>query len=378
MSTPRFGVTNVSCSDLPDSPAQLVAPKILWSLLNVLGNAVAHYFKFHSLDEIRAEVARQDLCLRFDEDLSPLFRPVRVGKLTVGNALCIQPMEGCDGTDDGRPDELTFRRYRRFGAGGAKLIWGEAAAVALEARANPRQLVIGDSTIAGIAQIYRECRQAHVDTFGTDTGLVVGLQLTHSGRYSHQKPLIAVRCPLLDPRTREAYLLSDAELDRLPDLYVKAARLARDVGFQFVDVKQCHRYLLNELLGARGRPGPYGGSFENRTRLARTIIQRIRDEVPDLLIATRLNVFDGVPHGSDRGSGEATWGTDCYDASVPDLSEPLRWIAQMRCLGVDLVNVSLGNPYASPHLIRPFEVPPPDGYETPEHPLVWASIGTSV
>ncbi|MGL4555834.1 MAG: NADH:flavin oxidoreductase [Gemmataceae bacterium] len=331
---------------------------------------MAVYFKFHSLDDIRAEVDRLGLSLRFDPDLSPLLRPVRVGPLTAGNALCIQPMEGCDCTPDGHPDELTFRRYRRFGAGGAKLIWGEAAAVAEEARANPRQLLINDATIGGIARMFTECRQAHVEAFGSDDGLVVGLQLTHSGRYSHRRPLTAVPCPLLDPRTRDQRLLTDEELDRLPDLYVKAARLARDVGFHFVDVKQCHRYLLNELLGARGRPGPYGGDFENRTRLARTIFERLRAEVPGVVVTTRMNVFDGVPFGGDRGGGEAVWGADCWDAGVPDLTEPIRWVGEMRDLGVAMVNVSLGNPYASPHLIRPFEYPPPDGYETPEHPLI--------
>ena len=61
-------------------------------------------------------------------------------------------------------------------------------------------------------------------------------------------------------------------------------------------MKQCHRYLLNELLGARNRPGPFGGSFENRTRLARDIFQAIRAAVPTLVIlATRLNIFDGIP-----------------------------------------------------------------------------------
>src|SRR5262245_38692899 len=186
------------------------------------GRAVAVYFKFHSLDDIRSEVQRLGLSLRFDEDLAPLLRPVRIGPLTAGNALCIQPMEGCDCTPDGHPDELTFRRYRRFGAGGAKLIWGEAAAVTDEARANPRQLLISDATIGGIAKMFNECRQAHIDTFGSDAGLVIGLQLTHSGRYSCRQPLIAVRCPLLDPRTKNPRILTDEELDRLPDLYVHA------------------------------------------------------------------------------------------------------------------------------------------------------------
>ena len=55
---------------------------------------------------------------------------------------------------------------------------------------------------------------------------------------------------------------------------------------------------------------------------------------------------------------------------TPDLAEPLAWVAEMRTLGVQLVNVTMGNPYAQPHFGRPFETPPPDSYESPEHPLI--------
>jgi NADPH2 dehydrogenase len=218
------------------------------------------------------------------------------------------------------------------------------------------------------------------------------LQLTHSGRYSYRRPLLAFHDPILDPRTvvdkatgstvdPEYPLLDDDYLRRLPEHYVTAARLAQRVGFQFVDVKQCHRYLLSELLAAKTRPGQYGGSLENRTRLARDIITAIRSEVPGLVVATRLNVYDGIPYRkrADGDEGEpcpwrppvqSAWGTCADDPFQPDLTEPLWWVGEMRRLGVALVNVSMGNPYATPHVIRPFEYPPPDGYETPEHPLI--------
>jgi 2,4-dienoyl-CoA reductase-like NADH-dependent reductase (Old Yellow Enzyme family) len=352
---------------------------------------VARYFKFHSVDDLQAESACLGLDLRFSSDFSPLFRPVRIGPLRAGNSLCIQPMEGCDGTPDGRPDELTFRRYRRFGDGGAKLIWGEAAAVLEEGRANPRQLLVGPDTAADLERLLRECRQAHRAAWGSEEDLVVGLQLTHSGRYSYRRPLLACHCPVLDPRTvadkvtgrvvDEGYpLLDDDYLYRLIDRYVEAAKIAWRVGFQFVDLKQCHRYLLSELLGARTRPGPFGGSLENRTRLARTVLERIGAEVPGLVLASRLNVFDSIPFrtGPD-GAGEpcpwqppvlTSWGTCADEPLQPDLAEPLWWIGEMTRLGVALVNVSMGNPYASPHIIRPFEYPPPDGYHTPEHPFI--------
>jgi 2,4-dienoyl-CoA reductase-like NADH-dependent reductase (Old Yellow Enzyme family) len=353
---------------------------------------VARYFKFHSVTDIAGEANRLGLDLRFTEDFTPLFRPVPVGPLKAGNALAIQPMEGCDCTLEGEPDELTFRRYRRFGAGGAKLIWGEAAAVLDEGRANPRQLLLTERNASAIERLLRDCRQAHCDVMGQDGDLLVGLQLTHSGRYSHRRPLIAFHDPLLDPRTLadkatgrpvdETYpLLTDDYLERLPDYYVAAARLAYRIGFQFIDVKQCHRYLLSELLAAKTRPGRFGGSLENRTRLARTILERIRIEVPGLVLASRLNLFDGIPYRKcqkeDIGEPcpwqppvQCAWGTREDDPLQPDLTEPLWWIGEMVRLGVTLLNVSLGNPYASPHLLRPFEYPPPDGYETPEHPLI--------
>jgi 2,4-dienoyl-CoA reductase-like NADH-dependent reductase (Old Yellow Enzyme family) len=351
------------------------------------GIVLARYYKFRTVEELQAANERLGLDLRFRSNLEPLFQAVRIGPMRAGNALCIQPMEGCDGTLDGRPGELTLRRYRRFGAGGAKLIWGEATAVVEEGRANPRQLLLAEHTLPDLARMLHECRRA----CGNADDLVVGLQLTHSGRYSYRRPLPAIHDPLLDPRTVVDQsicrfvdvnypLISDDELGRLTDHYIAAARLAYRAGFQFVDVKQCHRYLLNELLAARTRPGPYGGSLENRTRLARDIITGIRAEVPDLVIATRLNLYDGLPYRrGTNGVGEpcpyqapvqSIWGARSDDPHQPDLSEPLAWIAEMTRLGVGLVNVSLGNPYASPHLLRPFEYPPPDGYETPEHPLV--------
>jgi 2,4-dienoyl-CoA reductase-like NADH-dependent reductase (Old Yellow Enzyme family) len=354
---------------------------------------VARYFKFHSIADLAAAASQLGLDLRFSDDFTPLFRPVNIGPLRAGNSLCIQPMEGCDGTLDGRPDELTYRRYQRFGAGGAKLIWGEATAVVPEGRATPRQLLLNDSTVPDFERMLQVCRQAHREAVGSDDDLVVGLQLTHSGRYSHPKPLLAFHDPILDPRTivdkstgrtvDASYpLLSDDYLDRLVDHYVAASKLTYRCGYQFVDIKQCHRYLLNEVLAAKTRPGKYGGSLENRTRLARNIIAAVRAEVPGLVIGVRLSVFDCIPYrkqAGTEGTGEpcpwtppvqSAWGSREDNPLEPDLAEPLAHLDDMVKLGVGLLNVSMGSPYATPHVTRPFEYPPPDGYETPEHPLI--------
>lgn len=349
---------------------------------------MSRYFKYKSLDDLVHDIAarRLEADLAPTTDLAPLLQPATVGGRTVGNRLAVQPMEGCDATNDGHPDELTFRRYRRFGDGGAKLIWGEAAAVVPEARANPRQLICDRSRADGLARLLETTRSAHRDAWGNnDHDLLVGLQLTHSGRYSVPTRFYAHRDPLLDHRTGagpDSPLLSDDDLDRLLDRYVEAAGVARRAGFDFIDLKQCHRYLLSELLSATDRPGKYGGPFENRTRFITDLVARIRAAHPDLLIGTRLNVYDAIPFQKSGPDVDAegvpspfaypltsAWGTDPADHGRPDPSEPIRLIAGLRELGVALVNVTMGNPYASPHVLRPFEYAPPDGYATPEHPL---------
>jgi len=350
---------------------------------------MARFYKYRSLDDLAGDALRLGLELPLSEDFGVLFEPVEFGSCRAGNRFAIQPMEGCDGTLEGHPDELTYRRYRRFGAGGAKIIWAEATAVTGDGRMNPRQLWLTDQSAPAIRDMLDGCRTAHREALGTDDGLVIGLQLTHSGRYSFRRPLPATHDPLLDPLTLdhstgrpldEDYpLLSDDELKGLEDRYVEAAQLAWEIGVDFVDIKQCHRYLLSELLAATNRPGPYGGSLENRTRLVRNIVGRIRDLVPGLTVATRLNVYDGIPY---RTGPESTgvpvehdlplvcsFGTDPHDHLVEDLTEPLELVVELSRLGVALFNVSAGNPYANPHVVRPAEFAPVDGYEAPEHPL---------
>jgi len=245
-------------------------------------------------------------------------------------------MEGCDGTLDGLPGELTFRRWERFGEGGAKIIWGEATAVVPEARANPRQLVIEERAAPALKELLTRTRLAHRQRFGGDDDLIVGIQLTHSGRFSHPSPLIAQHAPPLDAVKHIDSghpLIADEYLERLEDRYVDAAALAYTIGFDFVDIKQCHGYLLNELLGARARGGRYGGDFEGRTRFVRNVVGKIRARAGHrLLIASRLNLYDGAPFvaGADgtceQSRGPYPWGfgTNCEQPDEPDLDEPLR------------------------------------------------------
>ncbi len=352
------------------------------------------FFKFKTIEEIKAEVQRLGLdeFIKFEDKLETVFKPVRFGKLTIGNRFAIHPMEGCDGTLEGKPDELTFRRWERFGASGAKLIWGEATAVVEEGRANPRQLLLNERNLSVFSNLVQKTRKAHREIWGDDSDLVIGIQLTHSGRWSYKKPIIAFHNPVVDKLTYidksrrvtidENYPVApDDYLERLEDEFVKCAKLAFEAGFQFVDIKQCHTYLLNELLAGKTRIGKYGGDFQNRTRFIRNVISKIKSELGDKIeIASRINVFDCIPFVKDTdGVGKPVscpvpylygFGVKEENPLEPDLTEPIQLVKMLASMGIKLINISMGSPYYNPHIGRPFETPPIDGYVQPEHPLI--------
>lgn len=342
----------------------------------------------------RAHLSAHGIPLDFDDELaapglSPLARSIDADGVRVGNRFCILPMEGWDGTPEGAPSDLTRRRWRHFGISGAKLMWGgEAVAVRHDGRANPNQLLMSAATQPGIARLREELVAAHRDRFGSnaDSDLYVGLQLTHSGRFSkpdvHDRPAphAAWTHPILDRRFPHGVaVLTDEELDRLIDDFIAAARLAREAGFAFVDVKACHGYLGHELLGAKARSGRYGGSIENRTRFMRTIIERIRGEVSGLEVAVRLSVFDTVPFRKREdgvGVPEANASPGAYgfgllsgedlDAALEESKTVLRMLESLR---VRWICATAGSPYYNPHVQRPAMFPPLDGYDPPEDPL---------
>jgi len=354
------------------------------------------YFRYRNREEFVEDTERAGAAIELSGDYSTLFRPVRIGSVVARNSCLIHPMEGCDGSLDGRPSDLTLRRYLRFASGGPAVIWGEATAVREEGRANTKQLWINESNWEDYARFVDAIRRADSLESRNGTGrgqMVLGLQLTHSGRYSYGKPFLVQRDPGLDqttfedPITKRARIgtdypvVSDDYVAGLEDDYVKAARLSHRAGFDFVDVKQCHRYFLNEMLAARARAGRYGGDYENRTRFIKTVVARISAEVPGIQLATRMNAFDGLPFAKDPASGHGKprshelpyaygWGTGEADPGMPDLSEPLRLARELQVLGLSMLSVSMGNPYANPHFLRPADTPPPDGYGAPEHPAI--------
>jgi 2,4-dienoyl-CoA reductase-like NADH-dependent reductase (Old Yellow Enzyme family) len=339
------------------------------------------------LDELKIEIP-------FDNQMetgakAPLAQPLEIHGKVIGNRCCVLPMEGWDCELDGNPSELTFRRWQNFGRSGAKFIWGgEAAAVRHDGRSNTCQLMISEKTIGNIAKLREALVKSHIESMGSDKGLYIGLQLTHSGRFSKpnddhlMESRVAYRHPLLEKRyafNDKCHVMTDTDLRELIQDYIKAVALAKKAGFDFVDVKHCHGYLAHELLSAVDRKGDFGGNFENRIRFFREIVEGINAEVPGMEIGVRLSIYDYIPFTKDaegKGTPEKWEGRYPYAFGGDgtgigyDLTEPLKFIDLMASYGINLLCATISSPYYVPHLQRPAMFPPSDGYQLLEDPLI--------
>ena len=319
---------------------------------------------YATVDEFKAQNDELGLNLPFSENLSVLGQELKVGNKVIPNRLACQAMEGCDGTPGGSPDELTIRRYDRFAKGGAGVIWFEATAVLPEARANPRQLYIHDGNLDDFKREVERIKETAMKENGYEP--VVIMQATHSGRYSKPEgkpaPLIAYNNPIFekDNPISADRIVTDDYIDLVKEKLIYGAVLAEKAGFDGVDIKACHRYLNSELLSAYNRPGKYGGSLENRTRLLREGIAGAMECCSkDFIVSSRMNVYDGFPQ--PYGFGVRNDGTIDFDHT-----EPIWLLKQLRDQGVELLNITMGNPYFNPHVNRPFAM---GGYTIEEHPL---------
>lgn len=327
-------------------------------------------FAYQTLEQLKADVQELNVAdkLKFSEDLSPLAAPLTLDNgITFANRFVVHPMEGFDSDPHGTPGELAFRRYRRYAEGGFSLIWFEATAVLHEARSNPCQLWINDDNWTVFRDLVAATKKAGKEANGFEPIMVI--QLTHSGRYSkpegYPQPIIAHHSKYLDPihKLPEDYpLASDDYLDALQDHFVHAAILAEKAGFDGIDLKSCHRYLMAELHASYTREGKYGGSLENRTRLMRETLAKIKDACKHIFITTRMNATDEMPYPYGFGMAQ--------DGSMNvDLTETLQHITTLREMGMPFINITIANPYYQPFYGRPFDTPVIGTPASPEHPI---------
>lgn len=322
-------------------------------------------FTYKSLDEIRKKAEELGVYLPFAKDTHVLKEPLSFRNTILNNRMGIAPMEGADALPDGSPSELTVRRYVREAVGASAIIWFEAIAIVPEGRSSAHQLMLTRENLDAYKAFTETIKEAGRKANGFAPCLV--MQANHSGRYANPEgkpaPLIAYRHPEYE-KLREAddsCIVSDEYLKSLEEKFGEASLLAKEAGFDAVDIKSCHGYLLAELSSAYNRPGEYGGSFENRTRLLRNGIRAAKvHEDEHFLVTARIGIYDGFayPYGFGVKEGEGI---------TPNLEEPIRLVRTLRdAYDVGMVNLTMGNPYVSTHVTRPFDY---GKYIPDEHPL---------
>lgn len=323
-------------------------------------------FHYKSLEEVQAKAAELGLSLPFAADTSALTKPLTVRNITFPNRMGIAPMEGADSTPDGAPSEYTLRRYVNEAIGGSAVIWFEAISIVEEGRSSKTQLLLTRDTLDAYKSFTAAIKEAGLKANGFAPYLI--MQANHSGRYSNPDnkpaPMIAYRHPELEQyrAADDSCIVTDDYLKALEEKFGEAALLAKEAGFDAVDIKSCHGYLLAELSSAYTRPGKYGGSFENRTRLLRNgILAAKAYEDSSFMVTCRLGIYDGYayPYG---------FGVSPESGLTPDLTEPIRLVRELHdTYGLDMVNLTMGNPYATTHVTRPFDK---GKYQPDEHPFI--------
>ena len=322
-------------------------------------------FHYKSLEEVRAKAAELNVYLPFAEDTHVLKGEVSFGNVTLKNRLGNAPMEGADALPDGSPSELTLRRYIREAEGQAGMIWFEAISIVPEGRSSSHQLMLTKDNLEQYIKFTAAIKEAGIKANGFAPYLI--MQANHSGRYSNPQgkpaPIIAYRHPEYEKlrAADDSCIVTDDYLKGMEEKFGEAALLAKKSGFDAVDIKSCHGYLLAELSSAYLRPGLYGGSFDNRTRLLRNGIAAAKvHEDKDFLVTARIGIFDGYayPYGFGVKEGEG---------AVPNMEEPIRLMQILhKEYGIPMVNLTVGNPYVTTHVTRPFDR---GKYIPDEHPL---------
>ena len=315
-------------------------------------------FHYKTLEEVKERAEELKVYLPFSSSTDIL-------NVTFHNRMGIAPMEGADSLEDGSPSDYTIRRYVNEAIGGSALIWFEAISIVPEGRSSKTQLLLTEENVESYKRMNEKIKEAGRKANGFEPYLI--MQANHSGRYSNPDnrpaPMIAYRHPQLEQyrAADDSCIVTDDYLKSLEESFGKAALLAKKAGFDAVDIKSCHGYLLAELLSAYDRPGQYGGNYENRTRLLKNGIKAAKVwEDENFQVTCRLGIYDGY---------EYPWGFGVSEGSglKPDLKEPIRLVKELygNC-GIQMMNLTMGNPYATTHVTRPFDM---GKYEPEEHPF---------
>jgi len=278
-----------------------------------------------------------------------LFDPLSLRSVTLRNRIAMSPM--CQySAAEGRANDWHLVHLGARAAGGVGLVLAEATAVEARGRITPGDLGLWeDAQVEPLARAVR---------FVEAQGAAAGIQLAHAGRKASTRapweggaalapgdggwPVVAPSALAFSPESPAPEALDAAGLRAVVRAFADAARRARAAGFRVVEVHAAHGYLLHQFLSplSNHRSDAYGGSFENRTRLLREVIEAVRAAWPEELpMFVRLSATDWVEGG---------W----------DAEQSVELCRGLAALGVDLVDVS------SAGVVPRAPVPVGPGYQT--------------
>ncbi len=276
-----------------------------------------------------------------------LFQPIKIGNKVSENRIAINAMECCDADNEGNPGEKTYRRYSKHFEGGSGVVVLEAITVGYESRSRKMQLSIMPRNEKALAKFVKEMKSINPKT-------IFLFQLTHSGEISH--PDFSKRVTVKPLPGFGGELLSEETLEKIMDDFVTSAKIAHAVGADGIDMKLCHGYLGSQILRPyNDRKWKFGGSWENRTRFAYTIYERLQKEIndPNFLIGSKISVWEGFPGGC---------GSAGPDSALMDISESLDLVKNLEARGADYILVSAGCPSITLALSQPDKKIPDDVY----------------
>ncbi|MDO4605376.1 MAG: hypothetical protein Q4B23_05300 [Helcococcus sp.] len=316
-------------------------------------------FSFKNLEELKCILNKYELSV--SDNINCLMQEIKIGDKIIPNRILAHPMEGVDALNFS-PSNLTYRKYERIAKGGYGTIWVEATSVCEEGMSNDHQLLLNNETFEGFKKLNNLIKKKSKESAFNREAYTI-LQLNHSGRYCNknkkENAKIATHREELDIKRNiehDRELISDEYLENLKIKYLNAAILAKKAGFDSVDIKSCHGYLVSELLGARDRNGKYGGKLENRFRFLLEVIDLIKTnkDCKGLDISVRLNASDMTKNG---------FSTD--DNLEPDLSETYKLVELLKQKGIKLISITLGNPYFIPNINKPYDLNNKENLESP-------------
>jgi len=258
-----------------------------------------------------------------------LLQPLKIGNLTAQNRFFMQAMECNDEDERGNPSDITLERYQNLARGEAGLVSLEAISITRESRSRDNQLTIMPQNEKALTDFVKKVKEVNPN-------MLFVFQLTHSGELSN--PAFSRRVTVNPLYGYGGDLLTEEEVDRIVDGFVMAAKIAHNAGADGIDMKLCHGYLGTQILRPyNSRKWKYGGSWENRSRFAYDLYERIQKEVNDknFLIGSKISAWEGFPGG---------FGTEGPDSPIIDLTEPIALLKGLEERGAQYFIQSAGSP----------------------------------